>query len=65
MSVWIHECGGEVVWDLSGGFCTGCHAEGLDAGDEDVLEEDGQPGAWERFEATVEAVRQSGGYDLN
>lgn len=24
-----------------------------------------QSDAWDRFEATVEAIRQSGGYDLN
>lgn len=28
---WTHDtCGSPVVFDLSGGFCTGCHAEGLD-----------------------------------
>lgn len=27
------ECGGTTIWDLSGGFCTRCHAEGLDADD--------------------------------
>lgn len=26
-------CGGVVVFDMSGGFCTGCHAEGLDEDD--------------------------------
>ena len=26
-------CGGTTIWDLSGGFCTACHAEGLDADD--------------------------------
>jgi len=26
----IHRgCGGTVLWDLSGGWCSGCHAEGL------------------------------------
>ena len=31
---WQHrECGGLVVFDLSGGFCTRCHAENLE--DED------------------------------
>ena len=23
-------CGGAVLWDLSGGYCTRCHAEGLE-----------------------------------
>jgi hypothetical protein len=26
-------CGGTVLWDLSGGFCTRCHAEGLEPDD--------------------------------
>ena len=26
-------CGGVTIWDLSGGFCTACHAEGLDMED--------------------------------
>jgi len=31
---YVHkECGGTTVWDLSGGFCTACHAEGLDMDD--------------------------------
>jgi hypothetical protein len=31
---YIHkECGGVTIWDLSGGFCTKCHTEGLDADD--------------------------------
>lgn len=31
---WYHlECGGRVMWDLSGGFCTRCHEEGLDIED--------------------------------
>jgi hypothetical protein len=29
-SHWIHVgCGGSVAFDISGGFCTGCEAEGL------------------------------------
>jgi len=27
------ECGGVTIWDLSGGFCVKCHAEGLDTDD--------------------------------
>lgn len=27
------ECGSVVMFDLSGGFCTGCHAENLEPGD--------------------------------
>ena len=27
------ECGGITIWDMSGGFCTACHAEGLDLDD--------------------------------
>lgn len=31
---WTHkDCGQIVVFDMGGGFCTGCHAEGLDDGD--------------------------------
>jgi hypothetical protein len=31
---YVHkECGGVAIWDLSGGFCERCHAEGLDTGD--------------------------------
>ena len=31
---YVHkDCGGVTIWDLSGGFCTACHAEGLDAED--------------------------------
>jgi hypothetical protein len=31
---YVHkECGGITVWDLSGGFCVKCHAEGLDTDD--------------------------------
>ena len=31
---WHHlNCGGLVMWDLSGGFCTRCHEEGLDLPD--------------------------------
>ena len=27
----IHaDCGGIVLWDVSGGWCTKCHAEGLE-----------------------------------
>ncbi len=27
---WLHlRCGGRVFWDHSGGFCSGCEAEGL------------------------------------
>lgn len=34
-SSWTHKgCGQPVVFDMSGGFCTGCHAENLD--DDDV-----------------------------
>ena len=32
----IHKgCGGAVTWDLAGGFCTSCHAEGLGTDDID------------------------------
>ena len=31
------ECGGVTIWDLSGGFCTKCHTEGLDMGDVEPL----------------------------
>lgn len=31
---YVHKgCGGTTIWDLSGGFCTRCHAEGLDTDD--------------------------------
>ena len=31
---WAHrDCGQPVVFDLSGGFCTGCHAENLERDD--------------------------------
>jgi hypothetical protein len=31
---YVHkECEGVTIWDLSGGFCTKCHAEGLEMGD--------------------------------
>lgn len=33
------DCGGTVLWDLSGGFCTGCHAEGLEFEDTESNEE--------------------------
>ena len=26
-------CGGAVLWDLSGGYCTRCHAENLEPDD--------------------------------
>jgi hypothetical protein len=26
-------CGGAVLWDLSGGYCTKCHAENLEPDD--------------------------------
>jgi hypothetical protein len=28
-----NDCGGIVMWDLSGGFCTRCHSEGLEIED--------------------------------
>ena len=37
------ECGGITVWDLSGGFCVKCHAEGLDM--EDVERREAAPSA--------------------
>ena len=31
---WTHkDCGQVVMFDAGGGFCTGCHAEGLDLPD--------------------------------
>ena len=31
---YIHkDCEGVILWDLSGGFCLKCHAEGLDEDD--------------------------------
>jgi hypothetical protein len=31
---YVHkECAGVTIWDLSGGFCLKCHAEGLDMDD--------------------------------
>lgn len=31
---WIHrDCGQPVIFDMSGAFCLGCHAEGLDEDD--------------------------------
>lgn len=31
---YVHKgCEGVTIWDLSGGFCVKCHAEGLDADD--------------------------------
>ena len=31
---YLHKgCGGVTIWDLSGGFCLKCHAEGLEMDD--------------------------------
>lgn len=34
------DCGGTVIWDLSGGFCTRCHAEGLEPEDTERSDEE-------------------------
>src|SRR5208337_61890 len=62
-SRYVHkECGGVTIWDLSGGFCTRCHVEGLDVDDVERLEwispatEGGQPGAPAIPDGAVEAA---------
>jgi hypothetical protein len=41
---WIHKgCGGGTIWDMSGGSCTGCHAEGLDAADVEAASKEKAP----------------------
>ena len=62
---WTHSgCGGTVVFDLSGGFCTRCHAENLDheigevvRDTEPLTSETAEPAVPFHFPELVEGVR--------